>query len=260
MKKLTKLSILMLSAAFLFAACANNSNNDNDPENLSNKFNLSAKPLFPKTDCTELVTEEVTLSDGNWTFQEHNGGDNVTWNFSLTEEEKNTLFSLLSDEETAVLKPTENFVSNTGYYQYSLPTDRLIGSYMYKFSISNGEASSADYECYIEMNISDETVKNILLKIPNRNYKLKDNTIIHMYQTTSNVINMISNLAALSRKDPNYNDIDIYRNTDSTKYYFRTWESYYGDSHLDEYWQKDQTTYQHKKNTVSQPCFFMSYH
>ncbi|SEQ73376.1 hypothetical protein SAMN04487977_109115 [Treponema bryantii] len=239
MKKLTKLSILIMTS-ILFAGCANNLRVEDNSNDSSNKFNLSVNPIFPKTDCNELVTEEVTLSDGNWTVQELDEGYDIYWRFSLTEEEKNTLFSLLSDEETAILKSNEDFDSNTGYYQYSLHTDRLISSYMHKFSISNGEVSSADYEFYMEMNSSNESIKNIILKMPNRNYILKNDTIIQMYKKSSSNINTImSHLTVLSRKNPNYSDIDIYKNTDSTKYYYRTFESSDGNFHLDFYWQKD---------------------
>ena len=73
MKKLTKLSALLLVAAVFFAGCK-----DPDDSTGNSTGGGNANPLFSESDTTvEIAANEIGLSNGEWTYKEIciEGGD-----------------------------------------------------------------------------------------------------------------------------------------------------------------------------------------
>ncbi len=240
MKKTFISTMLLLISTIFFFGC------QHELETPNQQFVFSTDPIFPKTDCDVLVDEEVNLSDGNWSIQELDVSNrsiqesdvshNDTWIVSLTTEEKNTLFNKISDNEKKLLESIENINSNTGKYEYTFSVYNSKSSYLHKISINNEIISSSTFEMCSEFEVPNDSIKNIFLNIPNKNYKLKDNKIIFMWTDTSSKVakNHIERIKAISRKEQ---PIDLYKNTDETKYYYRTLDT--GNFYIDFYFHKN---------------------
>ena len=159
MKKITKLALLLIST-LAFTACAN------DSENNDNLFDSSVNPIFDKSECTILVNDKINLIDGKWTYQELSQWP--SWSITISDKERTAIFNdLTTEEKTTIIENFEQQSSENNTFRWSFPIDKGIGSYVYKFEISNNEVLNAIQQSYCELYTDDELSIKVFKLLPN---------------------------------------------------------------------------------------------
>ncbi len=239
MKKTFISTMLLLISTIFFFGC------QHELENPNQQFVFSTDPIFPKADCDVLVDEEVNLSDGNWIFQERsNFTINNSFTISLTPEQKEILFNSLSDDiERNRLNSYEINNQSTEYYYYKLPLTQSFGSACFKFQIENTTIISNKYNGYFVLFTDDDFIKKIFRNVPKSGIDVQQDKIIYTTfvdynNSLSTQVNVfIDELIGISKKELNYKNLDILKNQDCTKYYYRNYE--FNDDFIEKYLLKE---------------------
>ncbi|BDC93091.1 hypothetical protein [Treponema bryantii] len=239
MKRTFISTMLLLISTIFFFGC------QHELENPNQQFVFSTDPIFPKTDCDVLVDEEVNLSDGNWIFQERsNFTINNSFTISLTPEQKEILFNSLSDDiERNRLNSYEINNQSTEYYYYKLPLTQSFGSACFKFQIENTTIISNKYNGYFVLFTDDDFIKKIFRNVPKSGIDVQQDKIIYTTfvdynNSLSTQVNVfIDELIGISKKELNYKNLDILKNQDCTKYYYRNYE--FNDDFIEKYLLKE---------------------
>lgn len=255
MKKLFKVAIPMVLATGLLFSCANDSpassnppaSQDEEKTSLTLQYAINVEPIFPKEDCSIEAESEIVLPDGTYTLQQYSTYD--SWGTTYSLETQELIYEAFTDEEIEFLNQYINPSSPEGSAYYSLPVNGK-GSFIYKFSINDGQVSVTVGEGLNEVIINNAIILKFLKEASKYDQSdigileksFTDNTLttkMNFYTSgdflKKRITDYMNCLKRASLGDYKYADKSAYLNSDSSKFYFEVpWslapdhiESYY---------------------------------
>ena len=248
MKYLLKLTIPILLVTSLLFSCANDSPASSNPQasqdeektSLTLQYALNVNPIFPKEDCSIEAESEIHLLDGTYTLQQYSTYDSLgTGSISLETQE--LIYKAFTNDEIEFLNQYARENSSNNAVSYSLPVDSGKGSFIYKFSINEGQVSVTAGEGLNEVIINNALILKFLKEASKYDSSeigileksFTDNTLttkMKFYTSGDFLKNRITGyltfLKGASLGDYKYADKSAYLNSDSSKFYFEMpWSS-----------------------------------
>lgn len=257
MKKLFKVAIPLVLATGLLFSCANDSpassnppaSQDEEKTSLTLQYAVNVEPIFPKEDCSIEAESEIVLPDGTYTLQQYSTYD--SWGAgSISLETQELIYKAFTNDEIEFLNQYARENSSNNTVSYSLPVDSGKGSFIYKFSINDGQVSVTVGEGLNEVIINNAIILKFLKEASKYDQSdigileksFTDNTLttkMKFYTSgdflKKRITDYMNCLKRASLGDYKYADKSAYLNSDSSKFYFEVpWslapdhiESYY---------------------------------